>query len=114
MFPHFGEKFAKDSLRFSVRSVTNGSAVLGMTPDRPHVAQQFGPYRNRCAHIICQASKAGILAVPQQVHNLGFASVRDLQCMADGDEYCEWEFHWPAQPTLLKPVDGLWPGPRQA
>lgn len=97
MFPHFGEKFAKDSLRFSVRSVTNGSAVLGMTLT-DHVAQQFGPYRNRCAHIICQASKAGILAVPQQVHNLGFASVRDLQCMADGDEYCEWEFHWPAQP----------------
>ena len=97
LFPRFGEKFAKDSLRFSVRNVTNGSAVLGMTLTE-HVARQFGPYRNRCAYIICQASKAGLLAVPQHVHHLGFASVRDLQCMADGDESCEWEFHWPAQP----------------
>ena len=97
LFPRFGEKFAKDSLRFSVRNVTNGSAVLGVTLTE-HVARQFGPYRNRCAYIICQASKAGILAVPQHVHHLGFASVRDLQCMADGDEFCEWEFHWPAQP----------------
>ena len=77
LFPRFGEKFAKDSLRFSVRNVTNGSAVLGMTLT-DHVAQQFGPYRNRCAYVICQASKAGLLAVPQQVHQLGFASVRDL------------------------------------
>ncbi len=97
LFPRFGEKFAKDSLRFSVRSVTNGTAVLGMTLT-DHVAQQFGPYRNRCAYVICQASKAGLLAVPQQVHHLGFATVRDLRCMADGDESCEWEFHWPAQP----------------
>jgi len=97
LFPRFGEKFAKDSLRFSVRNVTNGSAVLGMTLTE-HVAQQFGPYRNRCAYVICQASKAGLLAVPQLVHHLGFASVRDLRCMADGDESCEWEFHWPAQP----------------
>ena len=97
LFPRFGEKFAKDSLRFSVRNVTNGSAVLGMTLTE-HVARQFGSYRNRCAYIICQASKAGLLAVPQHVHHLGFASVRDLQCMADGDESCEWEFHWPAQP----------------
>ena len=97
LFPRFGEKFAKGSLRFSVRNVTNGSAVLGMTLTE-HVAQQFGPYRNRCAYVICQASKAGLLAVPQQVHHLGFATVRDLRCMADGDESCEWEFHWPAQP----------------
>ena len=97
LFPRFGEKFAKDSLRFSVRNVTNDSAVLGMTLTE-HVARQFGPYRNRCAHIICQASKGGLLAVPQHVHHLGFADVRDLQCMADGDESCEWEFHWRPQP----------------
>lgn len=97
LFPRFGEKFAKDSLRFSVRNVTNGSAVLGMTLTE-RVARQFGPYRNRCASIICQASKGGLVAVPQHVHRLGFADVRDLQCMADGDQSCEWEFHWPAQP----------------
>ena len=41
LFPRFGEKFAKDSLRFSVRNVTNGSAILGMTLTE-HVARQFG------------------------------------------------------------------------
>ena len=97
LFPRFGEKFAKDSLRFSVRHVTNGSAVLGMTLTE-HVARQFGPYRNRCAAIICQASKGGLVAVPRQVHRLGYARVRDLHCMADGDDACEWEFQWPPQP----------------
>lgn len=97
LFPRFGEKFAKSSLRFSVSNVTHGSAVLGMTLTE-HVAQQFGPYRKGCASSICQAAKGGLVAVPQKVHHLEFADVRDLQCMADGDESCEWEFHWPAQP----------------
>ncbi len=97
MFPHFGEKFAKGSIHFSVRDVANDSAVLRMK-FADHVYQQFGPYRKRCADIICQASKAGLLAVPQYIHHLGFASVRDLQCIADGDECCEWEFHWPTRP----------------
>ncbi len=97
MFPHFGEKFAKGSIHFSAPFVTNGSAVLRMK-FTDHVYRQFGPYRKRCAYIICQAAKAGLLAVPQHVHHLGFASVHDRQCIADGDEYCEWEFHWPAQP----------------
>ena len=97
MFPHFGEKFTKGSIHHSVSFVTNGAAVLRMK-FTDHVYEQFGPYRKRCAYIVCQTAKAGILAVPQKVHQLGFADVRDLQCIADGDEYCEWEFHWPAQP----------------
>ena len=101
MFPHFGEKFAKGSIHFNVQSVTNSSAVLRMK-FADHVYRQFGPYRKRCADIICQASKAGLLAVPQHIHHLGFASVRDLQCIADGDEYCEWEFRWPTQPLSAR------------
>ncbi len=97
MFPHFGEKFTKGSILHSVSFVTNGSAVLRMK-FTDHVYEQFGPYRKRCAYIVCQTAKAGIRAVPQKVHQLGFADVRDLQCIADGDEFCEWEFHWPAQP----------------
>jgi len=52
MFPHFGEKFAKGSIHFSVGSVTNGSAILRMKFS-DHVYQQFGPYRKRCAELIC-------------------------------------------------------------
>jgi len=101
MFPHFGEKFAKGSIHFTARDVTHNSAVLSMK-FADHIYQQFGPYRKRCADIVCQASKAGLLAVPQYIHHLGFASVRDLQCIADGDECCEWEFHWPTQPFFTR------------
>ncbi len=101
MFPHFGEKFTKGSIHFEVRSVTNGMAVLRMK-FADHIYEQFGPYRKRCADIVCQASKGGLLAVPQHMYQLGFAGVRDLQCIADGDEYCEWEFRWPAQPDSAR------------
>ncbi len=103
MFPHFGEKFAKGSIDFHVGAVTNESAVLGMK-FTDHVYEQFGPFRKRCAHLICLSAKAGLAAVPQLIHHLAFADVRDRQCIADGDEYCEWEFHWPAQPPVANHV----------
>lgn len=96
MFPHFGEKFAKGSIHFSVGPVTNGSAILRMK-FTDHVYQQFGPYRQRCAELICQSAKAGLAAVPHFVHHLGFATITNHQCIAKGDEYCEWEFRWPPQ-----------------
>ena len=93
MFPHFGQKFAKDSIQYGVGTVTENSAVLRMKY-RDHVYQQFGPYRKRCSDQICQASKAALTAVPQHIHHLGYATVKDLQCIANGDEWCEWKFTW--------------------
>ena len=93
MFPHFGEKFAKDSIRFGVGPITAGSAILRMHfTDR--VYRQFGPWRRRCAELICQSSKGGLAAVPAQVHHLAPATIKDLACIADGADYCEWEFTW--------------------
>ncbi len=98
MFVHFGEKFAKASLQFEVGAVTDRSAVLRMKfNDR--VYQQFGPYRKRCADLICQSAKAALAAVPEQVHHLPAATIKDRTCIADGADYCEWEFTWsPPQP----------------
>ena len=93
MFPHFGEKFAKGSLQFEVGEVTDRSAVLRMK-FTPRIAQQFGPYRYRCAHLICQSAKAGLAAVPERIHHLKPAAITDRTCMADGAEFCEWEFTW--------------------
>jgi signal transduction histidine kinase len=93
MFPHFGQKFAKNSIEFGVGTVTQNSAVLRMKY-LPHIYDQFGPYRKRCAEQICQASKGAIAAVPEEVHQLGYATIKDLQCIAEGDEWCEWEFTW--------------------
>ncbi|HJU05823.1 MAG TPA: hypothetical protein VJ692_11800, partial [Nitrospiraceae bacterium] len=93
MFPHFGEKFAKGSLLFEVGTVTDRTAVLRMkcTDD---VYRQFGPYRYGCVEMICQSSKGGLAAVPERVHGLPPASITDLSCMANGDEYCEWKISW--------------------
>jgi HD-GYP domain-containing protein (c-di-GMP phosphodiesterase class II) len=93
MFPHFGEKFAKGSLHFQVVAVKEGSAILRMRL-AGHVARQFGPYRKACALLICQASKAGLAAVPKQIHHLPPAAITDHACMAEGDDCCEWEFRW--------------------
>lgn len=92
-FPHFGEKFASGSILFGVGTVTERSAVLRMKFTE-RVYAQFGPYRKRCANIICRSAKAGLAIVPARVHGLPPATYRDLQCIADGDEYCEWEFQW--------------------
>ncbi len=98
MFAHFGEKFAKGSLQFEVGAVTDCSAVLRMKFNE-RVYQQFGPYRKRCAELICQSAKAALAAVPELVHHLPAATIKDRTCIADGAEYCEWEFTWsPPQP----------------
>ena len=106
MFPHFGQKFAKNSIEFGVGTVTKSSAVLRMRY-MDHIYDQFGPYRKRCAEQICQASKAALSAVPEDIHQLGYATITDLQCIANGDEWCEWEFTW--TPPAHMPFSGsIW------
>ncbi len=111
MFPHFGDKFAKGSLLFEVGTVTDRTAVLRMkcTDD---VYRQFGRYRYGCAELVCQSSKGGLAAVPERVHALPAATITDLSCMANGDEYCEWSVAWTPQPRgrWLKPAVGLLAG----
>ncbi len=99
MFPHFGQKFARGSILFEVGKVTDKSAVLKMKYT-DHVYEQFGIYRKRCADQICEVSKTALSVVPEHIHQLGFATVKDLQCIANGDEWCEWEFQW-TPPTQL-------------
>jgi len=93
MFAHFGEKFAKGSLQFEVKAVTDSSAVLRMKLN-DRLYQQFGAYRKHCAGLICQSAKAALASVPERVHHLQAARINDRTCMADGAEYCEWEFTW--------------------
>ncbi len=99
MFPHFGQKFARGSILFEVGTVTDKSAVLRMRYT-DHVYTQFGPYRYRCAEQICEVSKTALTVVPEHIHQLGYATVNDRLCIANGDEWCEWEFRW-TPPTQL-------------
>ena len=90
-FSHFGSKLS--SLIFGVETVTKGTAVLTMAfPEE--ILKKFAPYAKACAYIICQSAKGGLAAIPEKVHHLPPATVRDLLCMAEGDECCKWELTW--------------------
>jgi signal transduction histidine kinase/CheY-like chemotaxis protein/predicted hydrocarbon binding protein len=93
MLPHFGRKYAQGSIEFEVGTVTDRAAILRIRfTDR--VNRQFGPYRRRCAAMICQSFHGSLAAVPERVHGLPPALVTDRTCMAKGDDYCEWEVSW--------------------
>ena len=108
MWAYVGQKYTKGVLEFGVGKVTNRSAILRMKFTEK-AFRQFGPYRKRCVEVICQSCKAGIAAAQQQVHGLSPAHVRDLSCVVNGDEWCEWEFTWSpkGQVSLLWPVWGV-------
>ena len=96
LFPHFGQKFAKDSLEFQVQAVTPGRAVLRMAITE-RVARQFGPYLKACAVLVCDATKSALASAPERIHGRLPATVADLSCIAAGDSCCEWELTWDAE-----------------
>lgn len=98
MFPYFGNKFASGSVEFRVVEVTPMSATLAMKfSDR--TLRQFGPYRRRCAHLMCQAAQGIMAAVPARVHGLPPATLTELSCVANDDEWCQWAIHWQGEGT---------------
>ena len=111
MWAYIGQKYTKGVLEFGVGNVTDRSAILRMRFTEKAV-RQFGPYRKRCVDVICQSCKAGIAGAQQQIHGLAPANVRDLSCVANGDEWCEWEFTWTPKMRLsiLWPLWGLLTG----
>jgi signal transduction histidine kinase/CheY-like chemotaxis protein len=93
MWGYVVQKYTKGVLEFAVGRVTNRSARLRMRFTEK-AFRQFGPYRKRCVDIICQSCKSGIAGAQQQIHGLAPAHIRDLSCIANGDDWCEWEFTW--------------------
>ena len=92
-FPYFGNKFASGSIDFRVIEVTQTSATLAMKfSDR--TLRQFGPYRRRCAHLMCQSAQGILAAVPVRVHGLPPATLTELSCIANDDEWCQWAIQW--------------------
>lgn len=115
MFPYFGNKFASGSVEFRVVEVTPVSATLAMKfSDR--TLRQFGPYRRRCAHLMCQAAQGIMAAVPARVHGLPLATLTDLSCVANDDEWCQWAIRWQGERAwrhrvwqVVARVRGGWP-----
>jgi len=85
--------YNKNSYKLETLHIDDRSAVLRMTlTDR--ACQHFGPYRKACGKVWCNALKIGLATVPQMVHNDPEATVTDLRCIAEGDDYCEWKVTW--------------------
>ncbi|MBI3806360.1 MAG: response regulator [Nitrospirae bacterium] len=96
MFPYFGNKFASGSVEFRVVEVMPASATLAMKfSDR--TLRQFGPYRRRCAQLMCQAAQGIMAAVPVRVHCLPPATLTERSCIANDDEWCQWTIRWQVQ-----------------
>ncbi|HSQ91184.1 MAG TPA: hypothetical protein VLM19_03300, partial [Nitrospiraceae bacterium] len=92
-FPYFGNKFASGSIEFRVVEVTSTTATLAMKfSDR--TLRQFGPYRRRCAQMVCQAAQGIMAAVPVRVHGLPPATLTEMSCIAHDDEWCQWSIRW--------------------
>ena len=86
MWPRFALKYEKGCLECDVGTVTDRSGVLRMRFTEK-AYEQSGPYRKRCAWVICQSSSGALSSVPEQVHRLPSAEVTHHTCIANGDEW---------------------------
>src|SRR5262245_53128239 len=98
MFPYFGNKFASGSIECRVVGVTKDHATLAMRfSDR--TLRKFGSYRRRCTYVMCQAAQGIMTAVPVKVHGLSPATLTERSCIANDDEWCQWDITWKGEPS---------------
>ena len=98
MFPYFGNKFASGSIECRVVAVTHRSATLAMRFSE-RTLRQFGSYRRRCTFVMCQAAQGIMAAVPARVHGLPPATLTECSCIANDDDWCQWDITWNAEPS---------------
>jgi signal transduction histidine kinase/class 3 adenylate cyclase/CheY-like chemotaxis protein len=92
--PAYSNFFAAGAVAETVSSTDRSAVIRRRFTDRTN--QQYGPYRRRCAELICQAFKGTLIATPERIHHLPPATVTDRACIANGDDWCEWEVRWAA------------------
>lgn len=100
MYAHYVQKYAApEVVEVSVADATDRSITIRLKPTE-RAFRQFGPYRKRCAAMVCQAARGALMTLPERVHHLPPAAVKDRTCMVNGDAWCEWEVAWtPAEAT---------------
>jgi hypothetical protein len=101
MYAVFVQKYAsRDVVEIRSRHATEGSIVIQLKLTE-QAFRQFGPYRKRCAAMVCEAARGALIGLPERIHNLPPANVVDRTCMVNGDQQCEWEVTW-------TPTEGTW------
>lgn len=91
------DRFAKGSVEIQVPSSTENSAVVRIKVSDKY-RKNCGEYFMACAENTCQIRKGVLVAIPEKIHKLPSAALRDIKCLANGDEYCEVELTWVQKP----------------
>jgi signal transduction histidine kinase len=103
MSAYFSQRYSKDSFFTEAVSIGERSAILRMI-FKERALRHFGPYLNACARLWCEGHKGYLTGVPERFHDLPPAEVRDVHCIAEGDDCCEWEVTWSAKERKAWPI----------
>lgn len=93
MFPYFGNKFTSGSVEFRVVEVTSRTASVGMRFTE-RTLRQFGPYRRRCACLVCQSAQGIMVAMADRIHGFSQAEAIETSCIGNDDDWCQWTVRW--------------------
>ncbi len=93
MFPYFGNKFTSGSVEFRVVEVTKETASVAMRFTE-RTLRQFGPYRRRCACLVCQSAQGIMVAMADRIHGLSRAETIETSCIGNDDDWCQWTIRW--------------------
>jgi len=116
MSVYIAQRYSRNSFFVDAVTISDRWAIMRLTfSERTY--RHFGLYRRSCARLWCTAVKGYFVGVPEIFHQLPPATVTDRSCVAEGDEYCEWEVAW----QVSEPARRLWrvstwlnrPGPVQ-
>jgi len=91
LIPRFAAWFAATD--FHVERVTANSAVIQwrcaaelkqLPPDQHYAFIEYS----------CQFCQGVMASIPKKLHGLPYSQIKELRCLLNGDECCEWEFTW--------------------
>jgi signal transduction histidine kinase/DNA-binding response OmpR family regulator len=91
LVPRLTAKVVDEDIR--VAQVTTNSAILQWYP-KSQLERLPEVWHRRSIYLTCQVYQGAYASVPQVSKGLAPARVRELRCVLDGDECCEWEFTW--------------------
>ena len=105
MSTYFAQRYSRNSFQVEPIRISNRWALMRLS-FTDHTYRHFDPYRLACVRIWCNAVRGYFHAVPAKFHNSSPATVVERGCIAEGDEFCEWEVTWEMKHSRRR----LWPG----
>ena len=93
-YAHYVQKYASpEVVEVSVMNATHRSITIRLKLTE-QAFRQFGPYRKRCAEMVCDSATGALVGLPERIHGLPPATAVHRACMVEGDDWCEWDVSW--------------------